>query len=240
MDRRRVAALIGTILLGGCGGGGGGAPSPDLTATPSSPSPSPSPSPAPSSAAGGSADIAVWGDSLTPPVAANLQMLEPGRTVFSGGVDGDTSTQIAARELNDPSRKTWVSVLWYGANNPDDPARIKADIAASVAGLAAAGNNRFLVLSVVNEATPQSSLGSAIYSDVVSLNQELAALYPANFFDIRAYLMAHYDPNRPQDVADVQNGDVPSSLRIDEIHLDNDGSLLVAAKIKELIDARGW
>jgi hypothetical protein len=38
----------------------------------------------------------------------------------------------------------------------------------------------------------------------------------------------------------VQYGDVPGSLRVDEIHLDNDASLLVAARIKELLDARGW
>jgi lysophospholipase L1-like esterase len=235
MDRRNAAALIGTILLGGCGGGGGSAGVADSTA--SMPGVT---TPTPSLAAGLSPDIAVWGDSLTPPVAANLQMLEPSRTVFDGGVNGETSTQIAARQLADTGRRGWVNVFWYGANDPDDPARIRADLAASVAAVLAAGNSRFLVLSVVNEAKPQSSLGSATLATIVQLNAELAALYPNNFFDIRAYLLAHPNPNNPQDLADVQNGDVPSSLRVDEIHLDNDGALLVANKVKELLDARGW
>jgi hypothetical protein len=166
-------------------------------------------------------------------------MLEPNRSVFDGGVTGETSTQIAARQLADTTRRGWINVLWYGANNPDDPLRILADLAASVATLAG-GNNRFIVLSVVNEAKPQSSVGSATYATILQLNAQLAALYPNNFFDMRAYLLAHPNPANPQDLVDVQNGDVPSSLRVDEIHLANDGSLLVATKLKELIDAKGW
>jgi hypothetical protein len=236
MDRRCAAALIGTILLGGCGGGGGSAGPADTASI----SGGTSPTPPPPLAAGQSANIALWGDSLTPPVAANLQMLEPNRTVFDGGVNGETSTQIAARQLADGTRRGWVNVFWYGANNPDDPARVKADLAASIAAVLAAGNSRFLVLSVVNEALPQSSLGSATFATILQLNADLAALYPANFFDIRAFLVAHPNPANAQDALDVQNGDVPSSLRIDEIHLDNDGSLLVAGQIKAMLDARGW
>jgi lysophospholipase L1-like esterase len=41
-------------------------------------------------------------------------------------------------------------------------------------------------------------------------------------------------------VADAQNDVIPSSLRFDEIHLNNDGSVLVAAKVKEFLDAKGW
>jgi hypothetical protein len=236
MDRRCAAALIGTILLGGCGGGGAGPA--DTATVPGGTTPTPTPTP--SLAAGQSANIAIWGDSLTPPVAANLQMLEPNRTVFDGGVNGETSTQIAARQLADATRRGWVNVFWYGANNPDDPARIKADLAASIAAVLAAGNSRFLVLSVVNEALPQSSLGGATFATILQLNADLAALYPANFFDIRAFLIAHANPANAQDALDVQNGDVPSSLRLDEIHLDNDGSLLVAGQIKAMLDARGW
>lgn len=235
MDRRCAAALIGTLLLGGCGGGGGGSGGPGDTALAGT-----TLAPSSSLAAGQSNNVALWGDSLTPPVAANLQLLETNRTVFDGGVNGETSTQIAARQLADTSRRGWVNVFWYGANNPDDPARIKADLAASVAAVLASGNSRFLVLSIVNEALPQSSLGSATLATILQLNADLAMLYPGNFFDIRAYLVAHANPANAQDAVDVQNGDVPGSLRLDEIHLDNDGSLLVAAKIKELLDARGW
>jgi hypothetical protein len=185
-----------------------------------------------------SSNIAVWGDSLTPPVAANLQMLFPERVVYDGGVDGETSSQIAARQLADPTRKAWINVLWYGQNNPEDPARIKADIAASVTTLPP--GNRFLVMSVVNEALPAQLRGGALYLGLMQLNGELANLYPQNYLDIRAFLIAHADPTSAQDRQDVQDDVVPSSLRIDTIHLNNTGSLLVATKIQEFIDGKGW
>jgi hypothetical protein len=188
-----------------------------------------------------STNIAIWGDSLTPPVAANLQVLYPDRTVYNGGVDSQTSTEIAARQLADAAsgRNAWINIFWYGQNNPTDPLRIMLDIAASVAALAP-GNNRFLVLSVVNDATPQASAGTPIHDTIVQLNRQLAAQYPNNSFDIRSYLVGRYDPGNAQDLVDLANDDVPSSLRIDEIHFNNNGSVIVASKLKELIDAHGW
>lgn len=180
----------------------------------------------------------MWGDSLTPPVAANLQLLVPGRTVFNGGVTGETSTQIAARKLADGSaHAAWISVFWYGQNNARDPQQIKADLAASVASLAA-GNDHFLVLGVINQDIPSQVAGGAVYPLITQLNAELAQLYPRNFFDMRSYLVSQ--GVAMQDTADLQKDVVPAALRFDEIHLDNDGSVLVARKLKELLDARGW
>jgi hypothetical protein len=174
------------------------------------------------------------------PVAPNLQLLYDDRIVYNGGVVGETSEQIAARELADQSgRDAWINVFWYGQNNEDDPGRIKADIAASVAKLAP-GNDRFIVLSVVNQATPEESRGSQGYATIMQLNSELAALYPHNYIDIRSYLVNQADPARAQDLIDLRNDVVPSWLRFDIIHLNNDGSVLVAQKLKEFIDSKGW
>ena len=41
-------------------------------------------------------------------------------------------------------------------------------------------------------------------------------------------------------MTDFQNDVPPSSLRFDDIHLTLDGYEVVAQKVKELIDARGW
>lgn len=43
-------------------------------------------------------DISAWGDSLTVPFAPELQLLYNDRTIFNGGVGGQTSIQIAARQ----------------------------------------------------------------------------------------------------------------------------------------------
>lgn len=67
--------------------------------------------------------IAAWGDSLTPPFAANLQLSYPGRGVYNGGVSDETSTQIATRATADTSHATWINVFWYGQNIPLSPSR---------------------------------------------------------------------------------------------------------------------
>jgi len=201
--------------------------------------PGPAPAPAPASPPA-SPNIAAWGDSLTPPFAANLQVLYPARVVFDGGMAGQTSTEISARQRADTSgRNAWINVFWYGTNNPTQPAQIKADIAASVAALAP-GNDRFLVLGVVNKDRPEEIRGGAVYNTIVQLNNELAAAYPGRFIDIRAHLVSQFNPSSAQDVADAQDDVVPTSLRFDEIHLNNDGSVIVARKVKEFIDAKGW
>lgn len=244
MDRRAAAAWVASIVLGGCGGGGGAAGTPGgggVIAVPApSPAPAPSPSPSPAPAPPATAPIAAWGDSLTPPFAANLQLLYPERMVYNGGVAGQSSTEISTRLRADTGgRNSWVNIFWMGTNNPTQPAQIMADIAASVAALAP-GNDRFLVLAVLNKDRPEDLRGGEVYNTIVQLNRELAAIYPGNYLDIRAYLVGQFNPALPQDVTDMQNDVIPASLRFDEIHLNNDGSVLVAKKVKEFLDAKGW
>ena len=177
---------------------------------------------------------------MTAPFAPNLQLLYPGRVVFNGGVAGQTSTEIATRELADAgAHSTWINIFWYGQNNEDDPERIKADVAASVASLAP-GNTHFIVMSVVNKANADEMKGTAAYGTILRLNSELAAIYPQNYLDIRSFLVSQISPGNAQDLEDFQNDVPPTSLRFDEIHLNNDGSVVVAKRVQQYIDAKGW
>lgn len=240
MDRRRAMCIGLAALLGACGGGGGSGPA-VTAATPGPappPSPTPAPTPAPSASTALSPNVACWGDSLTPAFALNLQVLVPNRTVFDGGFLGQTSTYITAQQLADTSMTSWINIFWEGHNNIADPERVKADIAQSVAHLAP-GNPRFVVLSLVNNAW-QAPKGTDAYWRDLKLNADLAALYPGNWLDVRSLLVAHFDPNNPQDVIDNANDVVPSSLRYDDVHLRNAGSVIVAQAVKQFIDAKGW
>jgi lysophospholipase L1-like esterase len=238
MDRRVVLGWLGATLLTGCGGGGGGG-APVSTAGASAPL---------ASNVALSSNIALWGDSLTAGYGPQLQTLVGSRPVFNGGVTGETSMQIADRQVADSAHRDWVAVFWYGQNNlkdpatidlQRDPAQVKADLARSVAALAP-GNTHFLVLSVVNQDIPGERRGEPVYQAILQLNAELAAAYPNNYFDIRSWLVNQYDPSNPDDVASFQ-ADLPArSLRWDEVHLTLDGYIAVAKKVQELIAARGW
>ena len=167
-------------------------------------------------------------------------MLYPTRVVYNGGVGGETSTQIAARVLADRAgHNTWISTFWLGANNVDQPAQIKADVAACVASLAP-GNDRFIVLPVFNEAIPSELRGTTLYATIMQANSDLAATYGQRYLDMRAYLISQFNPANAQDVLDVQNDVVPSSLRFDAIHLNYTGQVLVAKRVRDFIDTKGW
>ncbi|MDB5874970.1 MAG: hypothetical protein JWQ07_4412 [Ramlibacter sp.] len=186
-----------------------------------------------------STNIAAWGDSLTPPFAANLGVLFPSRMVYDGGISSQSSYDVEARVAADSARHGWISVFWFGHNNDSDPEQVKRDMAAAVATLAP-GNDRFIVLSVLNKAIPTELKGTAMYNTILQLNADLAATYPQNYIDIRALLVSHYDPSKPQDVIDFQNDVMPASLRHDVDHLNNDGSVLVATRVQQFINAKAW
>jgi lysophospholipase L1-like esterase len=226
LNRRSAAVWLASTLLSACGGGGvsdsGGS---DASAT---------------AASALSANIAVWGDSLTPGFAENLGAAFPARTVYDGGIGGQTSTEIAARVLADRSgRNRWIDIFWMGTNDIDQPAQIKADVAASVAALAP-GNDRFLVLPVFNRAIPSQDRGTPLYATIMQVNADLAATYPQHFVDVRAYLISQFDPANAQEVADVQNDLVPTAMRIDDVHLSYKGQELAAQKVRDFIIAKGW
>lgn len=167
-----------------------------------------------------------------------LQLLYPDRTVFNGGFVGWTSSQVAAVELADTDHRTWISFFWWGHNNKSDPASTKADLAAAIAHLAP-GNSHFIVLGLVNRADTEGA-GTAAYNAINALNAELAATYPANYIDIRSWLVSRYNPNIAQDVADFNIDVPPSSLRYDEIHLRYEGWLAVSQRLQQFIAAKGW
>lgn len=155
-----------------------------------------------------------------------------GRAWYNGGVGGETSTQIAARETIDTTHQAWPTIIWAGNNNYSDPPTVESDVASMVAHL---GHSNYLVLSLLNGDYPDRYIGQSGYIDIISINDSFAASYGNHYIDLRTYLVSQYDPNNAQDVIDHSNDIIPSSLRSDQIHLNDAGYLLVAKKLNESI-----
>lgn len=172
-----------------------------------------------------------WGDSLTVNMVRDaLTPRVANRQLFNGGVGGEISTAIKDRFLASGRRQ--LSFIWAGNNNPEDTATITADVAAMVADLP---HTDYLVFGVINGDYENRKVGGADYLDILATNAALQATYGARYFDIRTYLMAHYDPNDPDDVQDIADGIIPGSLRGDAIHLTAAGDVIVALKVIELM-----
>lgn len=140
-----------------------------------------------------------------------------------------------------------INVLWYGRNNfwtgrtdfAAAKAEVKAALAATIGNLKAV-NKKFIVMSVLTDNKEEEWLGTEKYNAITSLNEELKALYPRNFIDIRRHLVRGYNPALPQDVIDFSHDVTPTSLLSDTLHLNAAGYALVARIIYNFIIQKGW
>jgi lysophospholipase L1-like esterase len=181
--------------------------------------------------------VSCWGDSLTngtggTPYPTALSAIT-GYNTINNGVGGYTSTQILNLFLAAPTQWPNLTIIWSGRNNYTDTATILANIATMVADI---GHDGYLILSVLNgNYVPYEAIGGDGYNLIISLNNQLSAIYGSKYLDVRSILVAAYNPSIPQDVTDHTNDIPPSSLRSDSIHLNTAGYALVASSIKTVI-----
>lgn len=174
-----------------------------------------------------------WGDSLTAgtggtPYPTVLQSIS-GTKVSNGGVGGETSTQIKTRMLAATNLYSQPTIIWAGRNNYSDTATVLADVSSMVSALASVGNNKFLVLSVLNGSYGgYEAPGGLGYQQITNLNAQLSAAYGSKYVEVREYLVSLYNPANPTDVADHAADRPPTSLRSDAIHLNSSGYSAVA------------
>lgn len=117
--------------------------------------------------------------------------------------------------------------LWLGRNGAQSGHTVLGDIAAAVASL---GHNRYLVGSLLVPTAPGSS---------TTVNAQLAATYGPRFVNVLQMLIDANDGS-PTDLDDVADGYVPSSLRSDASHLNDDGYAIVAEGFHAAHVAMGW
>jgi len=180
-------------------------------------------------------NVAIWGDSLTNGlfIPANKSWIAslPDYNIYNGGVGGNISTQIKDRMAASPDKYSYTTIIWAGYNDLVAPAAVEADITAMVNLLGM--NNHFKILSILTGAIERK--GSVRYTAAMEINNWIAKTYPDHYYDVRGYLVSLYNPALPQDVIDHDNDIVPSSLRVDHIHLTGAAYVMVGEKIAGLI-----
>ena len=170
---------------------------------------------------------ALWGDSLTYQLAPYLR-LGTLFQVFNLGIGGDTSIGIRTRfEIAPPEQVNADAIMiWAGRNNYSSMDQVKSDVARMVVRCP----SNFIVLAVLNGSfEPYPVTG---YLDITGLNSDLAATYGNRYWDVRSYRVSKHDQSA-QDLTDVANDVVPTSLRSDAVHLNAAGYALVAAGLKD-------
>jgi hypothetical protein len=153
--------------------------------------------------------------------AGAVEQTIPAQSVFT--IDAALAAQSA------------INIFWSGRYNYSQMSQVLADVAAMV-GYQTSG--KFVVLSVLNGAG--EGRGTSAYNQITALNSALQKAYPNNYLDVRAALVAAYDPANAQDVQDQTNDIPPASLRAGSLNPNNAGYAVVAAQLQKKVMQEGW
>jgi lysophospholipase L1-like esterase len=184
--------------------------------------------------------IVAWGDSMVAGFGSSsesttwrsLLASDLGTTVYNGGIAGQTSSQVAARQLADTSHQNWFAIYWVGHNSAN-AAQTLADLQAMIAHQTSL--NRYLILQPLIGAG--SAVGSANYLEIEATRAAIIANFNAiNIVDMPAALAANGNGSTDDNDA-ISNGYTPVSLRYDTLHLNDAGQAIVYATVRSAINA---
>ena len=134
-----------------------------------------------------------------------------------------------------------TTIIWAGNNDYTSEYRPEVDgNVTRMVEFLKPQDKRFIVIGMAIAAYSDRLKGTPYYADTMALHKKWRERWPNNFIDITPVLQRHYDPNNPTDVQNLLDGCTPSSLRIDQIHLNDTGKKIVADTVYNFMIQRGW
>jgi len=107
-----------------------------------------------------------------------------------------------------------VIILFAGTNRAPDKNNVQELVDLERQMLEYTGSDRYIVIGLTSK---------ELVPDVVEVNQALSQAFGEHFLDIRKYLLENGLKDAgieasEQDLKDLENGEIPSSLRVDVVH----------------------
>jgi hypothetical protein len=140
-----------------------------------------------------------------------------------------------------------LTVIWSGRNDPMLDNYIPTTIANISSMVSYLENNQkqFLIISVCNGNRQTEGVGSDVYSNIISLNNELHSTFGYNYVDLRKYMVeqAIYDAKitpTNEDLNDIASDCIPTSLRYDHVHFNENGYRMAGKYIANIIRNKDW
>lgn len=165
-----------------------------------------------------------------------------------------TATPVPTGTPFDPGTDTHadaVTVIMAGRNDalgltsgnlPTRVGRVIAAVAAMIGRLTPA-HPAYLIVGTITGTS--ETAGTLAHQFVTSVNDELSALYPGRFFDVRRYLIdealadAGITPTAADSTA-IAGDTYPPSLSHDGLHYTPVAASLIAARIRDHLDQKGY
>ena len=141
-----------------------------------------------------------------------------------------------------------LAVIWSGRNDPKQDSHIPttiANIKSMINYLGKRNKQQYLIISVCNGSRQTEGIGSDIYSNIISLNNELQSNFGDNYIDLRKYMVerAIYDAEISptiEDLKDIASDCIPKSLIYDNVHFNEIGYRMAGKYISKKIRNKDW
>lgn len=144
-----------------------------------------------------------------------------------------TPVMTAAEKTIDPND---IVVLFAGSNDRPTKDTVADFIKTEQEIIDYLGSSKYIVVGITSK---------GMVPEVEEVNKALAEAFGTHFLDIRTYLLenglkdAGITPTE-QDLADIENGEIPSSLRVDVVHGTADFYTILGEQLYEKMLALGY
>lgn len=132
------------------------------------------------------------------------------------------------------SKRKGIVILWTGTNDrlappAEEAAKVLAEKQKLMIDYIEETDKKYIVLGLTHLTTMDSR-------ETDSLNRELEGIYGDHFLDIRRKLLqsglkAFHREETAQDSLDISQGNVPGSLRVDDVHLNSSGYMFIGQQV---------
>lgn len=133
-------------------------------------------------------------------------------------------------------RESDIIILFAGTNLPPDKDTVGELIATDNQMLEELGTERYIVIGLTSK---------ALIPDIEPINEALSEAFGEHFLDIRTYMLAQglqdagIEPTE-QDIKDMEEGEIPSSIRVDEVHGTDAFYRIIGEQVYEKLKALGY
>ncbi|MDE6903944.1 MAG: hypothetical protein K2P76_03175 [Lachnospiraceae bacterium] len=157
------------------------------------------------------------------------------RTIPGEAVAVNDNTQVITYGDQD-KRSSDVVVLFAGTNRAPDKHTVQELVDTERQILDHIGSDRYVVIGLTSK---------ELVKDVVEINEALAQAFGEHFLDIRSYYLENglkdggITPT-DQDVVDISQGEIPTSLRVDVVHGNSTFYRLLGKQVYEKFRELGY
>lgn len=139
----------------------------------------------------------------------------------------NSNTQIITQAMTNKNSDNDIVIIFSGTNNCPNTENIDEIINIQKQMISYANTNKYIIVGLTSK---------SYMEQVAEVNEILKNEYGEHFIDIRQYLLEHglKDANieaSEQDIVDMQNGEIPASLRSDDVHGTSDFYKIIGEQI---------